>query len=162
MLGDARGDVVSGKVAQMRVRVWQDPQTRVVWSIEPRPIRRAAGEDGRPAASSLPTSASVRVCLREPEYDRSPWARETVGHRSRLEGWKRQRVEAERLGAEARQWKHDDQVRRQVEAAALPLPRDTLRSCGLEPDMVKVASGGFQFYARGENSEAPSHMKELL
>ena len=87
MLGEARGDVVSGKVAHMRVRLWQDPRTRVLWSIEPRPLRRAAGQNPRPEYSSLPTSASVRVCLREPEYDRKPWERDTIGHRARLEGW---------------------------------------------------------------------------
>ena len=86
-LGESRGEIVSGRVAQMRVRLWQDPQTQVVWSIDPRPIRRAAGQDGRAAYSSLPTSASVRMCLREPEYDKNPWARQTVGHRARLEGW---------------------------------------------------------------------------
>lgn len=86
-LGEAQGNVVSGTVAQMRVRLWQHPQTRVLWSVNERPLQRNAGGHSNPAFARLPTSASVRACLREPEYDVDPWSRGADGHRARLEGW---------------------------------------------------------------------------
>ena len=87
VLGEARGEVVSGALAQMQVRLWQDPETDILWSINARPIERDAGGDFNPAFRSLPTSASVRVCLRQPEYDVDAWGRTADGHRARVEGW---------------------------------------------------------------------------
>ena len=86
-LGEARGDVVSGTLAQMQVRLWQDPFSGTLWSINGRPLRRNAGGDTEPAFRSLPTSASVRVSLREPEYDVDDWQLDADGHRARIEGW---------------------------------------------------------------------------
>ena len=58
----------------------------------------------------------------------------------------RQRAEAERRRVEARQRENDELARRQVEAAAVPLPRDSLRSGGLAPEMVAVAAGRLQYF----------------
>ena len=63
---------------------------------------------------------------------------------------KRKRIEAARRRAEALQKENTDQAQRQIKTAAEPLPRDPLRSGGLGPEMVTVASGRFQYYARGE------------
>ena len=57
------------------------------------------------------------------------------------------RAEAKRRRMEAQQREREEQVRQQVEAAAQALPRDTLRSGGLGPEMVKIASGRFQYRA---------------
>ena len=56
------------------------------------------------------------------------------------------RAEAERRRVEARQRENDELARRQVEVAAVPLPRDPLRSGGLAPEMVTVAAGRFQYF----------------
>ncbi len=58
----------------------------------------------------------------------------------------RERAEAERKRAEARQRANDELAQRQVVAAAQALPQDTLKSGGLGPEMVTVASGRFQYY----------------
>ena len=66
----------------------------------------------------------------------------------------RKQEEAEQRRAEARQREQDEQVQRQIEAAARPLPRDALRSGGLGPEMVKIASGRFQYYTRQESGKS--------
>ena len=71
----------------MRVRLWQDPSSQILYSIDPRPIERDAGGEANPAFQALPTSVSVRASLREPAYDVAPWAINADGHRARLEGW---------------------------------------------------------------------------
>ena len=58
------------------------------------------------------------------------------------------RVRAERQRAEARQRAHDELLQRQLAAAARPLPRDALRSGGVGPEMVTIASGRFQYQSR--------------
>ena len=65
----------------------------------------------------------------------------------------RRRAEAERRRIEARQRENDDLSRRQREAAAVPLPRDPLRSGGLAPEMVTVAAGRFQYFTRQDRGE---------
>ena len=62
----------------------------------------------------------------------------------------RQRAEAERHRAEAQQRENDNLARRQKEVAAVPLPRDRLRSGGLAPEMVTVPAGHFQYFTRQE------------
>ena len=84
-LGEARGSVRSGPVDQMRVRLFQHPQTGVLHSIEPRPIIRAAGQHR--LAPTLPTEADVTVALGETVYDQPNWDQDAGGHRNRLEGW---------------------------------------------------------------------------
>ena len=45
-----------------------------------------------------------------------------------------------------RQRENAELARRQIDAAAVALPRDTLRSGGLGPEMITIASGSFQYY----------------
>ena len=59
----------------------------------------------------------------------------------------RQRAEEERRRVAARQRENDELARRQAEAAAVPLPRDQLRSGGLAPEMVRMPTGRFQYIA---------------
>ena len=44
-----------------------------------------------------------------------------------------------------RQRENDELAQRQVETAAVPLPRDPLRSGGLAPEMVRLPTGHFQY-----------------
>ena len=55
------------------------------------------------------------------------------------------RAEAERGRLATLRRENDELARRQVELAAVPLPRDPLRSGGLAPAMVTVAAGSFQY-----------------
>ena len=57
----------------------------------------------------------------------------------------RQLAEAERQRAEAQQ-SENDELARQIEEARIVLPPDELRSGGVGPEMVRIASGRFQFY----------------
>ena len=67
----------------------------------------------------------------------------------------RQLADAARRQAEAEQQKTDELVRRQLEAAAELLPQDPIRSGGRAPQMVKIASGQFQYltWQRGQHLE---------
>lgn len=82
-LGESRGDVLSGQLGQMRVRLYQF--RGILLSLEPRPIQREAGLDS--LSRNLPTQSDVQRALEETEYDRFPWSRTSNGHRNRLEGW---------------------------------------------------------------------------
>ena len=85
-LGEARGDVMTGRVGQMRVRLWSD-EPGTIWSIPPRRLTREAGSDS--LFRSLPTRAHVTSALQEQDYDRQPWSGGSSlgGHRNHLEGW---------------------------------------------------------------------------
>jgi len=83
-LGPARGDVASGPLADVRVRLagFQGQ----LWSVAPRPLRRASGRD----VASLPTRADVAWALGDTSdgaYDTTPWDATTGAFRNRLEGW---------------------------------------------------------------------------
>ena len=93
----------------------------------------AAGRDGEfyRAALELLDTAEEAVRLAEAERRRAEAAR--------------QRAEEERRRAAARQRENDELARRQAEAAAVPLPRDPLRSGGLAPEMVSMPRGRFQY-----------------
>ena len=58
----------------------------------------------------------------------------------------RRLADAERQRVEAQERENDELARRQVEEAKITLPRDELRSGGLGPEMVRIASGRFQYY----------------
>ena len=85
------------------------------------------GRDGEFYLKALELLDSVEETLRRVETDR------------RLAEEKRQRAEAQLR-------KNDEQARRQVEKARIVLPPDELRSGGLGPEMVRIASGRFQYY----------------
>ena len=84
ILGQSRGNVLSGAVGEMRVRLWHDGRS-TLWSVNPRPIFREAGID----TARLPRQSDVTAALDEPLYDQPPWSDSqlAVGHRNRLEGW---------------------------------------------------------------------------
>ena len=84
-LGEARGSVLSGKLAQIQVRLVQNSQTGELSSIPPRPIIRAAGQDS--SAPTLPRVTHVMAALHQTMYDKEPWNRNVIGHRNILEGW---------------------------------------------------------------------------
>jgi len=84
-LGEARGSVRSGKLAKMQVRLFQDPQTRVLWSVEPRGIIRNAGQSS--LAPTLPRNEDVKAAIGQTIYDQPPWNENAIGHRNILEGW---------------------------------------------------------------------------
>ncbi len=86
-IGEARGSVRSGEIGKIRVRLFQDPFTGGLLSIDPRPVRRTSGQN--PSVSDLPRKAHVRQAMEEPLYDREPWNFRAIGHRNRLEGWLR-------------------------------------------------------------------------
>ena len=58
----------------------------------------------------------------------------------------RELAEAAQRQAEAEKREIDEQVQRQVEEAGIALPPDELRSGGIGPEMVRIASGRFQYY----------------
>jgi tyrosinase len=84
-LGEARGRVRSGPLAQMRVRLVAGARRREIVSVTPRPVFREAGMDRR--WPDLPTQAQVDAALDQTDYDVSPWGRGVISHRNILEGW---------------------------------------------------------------------------
>ena len=87
-IGPSRGSVNSSGLAPMRVRLWQDPATRLVHSLaNPRPIDREAGQHTNSLFRALPTTASVAVAMAEDAYDVAPWSYNGASHRGTLEGW---------------------------------------------------------------------------
>lgn len=83
LMGEARGSVRSGALADMRVRLEQVGRT--LWSVEPRSLRREAGQDSR--TRTLPVFSDVSMALAETTYDTPQWGQQASGHRNRLEGW---------------------------------------------------------------------------
>ncbi|MEV0272376.1 tyrosinase family protein [Hamadaea sp. NPDC050747] len=83
-LGDARGDVSTGPLAAMRVRlVGHGTQ---LWSAAPRPLQRNAGTD--PDVPGLPVADDVKAALEDGlGYDSLPWDVSADGFRNRVEGW---------------------------------------------------------------------------
>lgn len=82
-IGEARGEVRSGKISEMQVRLANDTEQNILRSMEPRPIIRGSGIE----INTLPTKAQVNDALNQTEYDRSPWNTDSISHRNILEGW---------------------------------------------------------------------------
>ena len=83
-LGQAQGDVVSGPLGAMRVRLLG--YGTQLWSVAPRPLQRAAGADE--GAGTLPTVEEARRAFDTTVgYDSSPWDAGSDGFRNRVEGW---------------------------------------------------------------------------
>ena len=95
-LGEPRGEVTSGPLGSVRVRL-RGPDPMVPGEVEsgalivsdyPRRLRRNCGNHRRAEFRYLPTSGDVRDCLRESLYDVPDWDDDVQeGHRNRLEGW---------------------------------------------------------------------------
>lgn len=82
-IGESRGDVASGALATMRVRL--EGFGVQIWSVAPRRLRRDAGRDA--LAPTLPTMDEVRWALQSSEYDRTVWDAGVDAFRNRVEGW---------------------------------------------------------------------------
>ena len=84
-IGDARGQVTSGAVGGIQVRLSQVTtfSGAILVSNNPRNINRNAGADVR----TLPNKEDVARAMNEEIYDESPWSMNSGGHRNRLEGW---------------------------------------------------------------------------
>jgi tyrosinase len=83
LLGETTGDVVSGPLAAMQVRLFGFQMQ--LWSIEPRPLtRNAAGDE---LAPTLPTTAEVAWALDNGDYDVTLWDAGVDSFRNRVEGW---------------------------------------------------------------------------
>jgi tyrosinase len=82
-LGESRGEVTSGPLGAMRLRV--EERADGLWSIRERRLLRAAGQD--PRTPTLPTRADVRWALQDDRYDEPNWSRRSVSFRNKVEGW---------------------------------------------------------------------------
>ena len=83
ILGEASGEVLSGPLAAMRVRLQGFRMD--LWSVAPRPLVRDAGADQ--LAPTLPTMAEVGWALEQGDYDVVDWDAGVDSFRNRLEGW---------------------------------------------------------------------------
>lgn len=81
-LGESRGEVTSGLLGQLRVRIEERPDG--LWSIPERRLQRDAGNETAPM---LPTTADVRWAINDPKYDGSGWDTESNSFRNKVEGW---------------------------------------------------------------------------
>ena len=70
----------------------------------------------------------------------------------------RHRIEEARRREEARQRANSELARRQIELAATGIPRDELRSGGLGPEMVPIASGRFQYLTTQGDRRPRDHL----
>ena len=93
-----------------------------------------AGREGEYYREALELLDSAEEALRLAEVER------------RRADIARRRADAERRRVEARQRQNDELAQRQMAAAAQALPRDRLRSGGLAPEMVRIASGRFFYW----------------
>jgi len=84
-LGEARGAVRSGPIADMRVRLVQDSFSGALVSVAPRRIQRASGQEL--TVRTLPREADVQLALDQTIYDQSLWNQGVISHRNILEGW---------------------------------------------------------------------------
>ena len=91
-------------------------------------------------------TAYLSVAGRDGEYYREALELlDSAEEALRREEVEQERVAAELLRIETMQHEHDELVHRQLEVAAELLPRAVLRSGGLAPEMVMIASGRFQY-----------------
>lgn len=82
-VGEARGDVVSGPLGALRVRLVGFGVD--IWSVTPRRLRRDAAADT--LALTLPTVTAVQWAMASDRYDVSQWDSGVDSFRNRLEGW---------------------------------------------------------------------------
>ena len=83
LLGETSGDVVSGTLGSMQVRLVGFGMQ--LWSVAPRPLTRNAGGDD--LAPTLPTTAEVAWALGNGDYDVALWDAGVDSFRNRIEGW---------------------------------------------------------------------------
>jgi tyrosinase len=83
LLGETSGDVISGTLGSMRIRLVGFGMQ--LWSVQPRPLTRNAAADE--LAPSLPTTAEVAWALDNGSYDVAVWDAGADSFRNRIEGW---------------------------------------------------------------------------
>lgn len=83
LVGEARGVVASGKVGQLRVRLFDDALSGRLYAGPPRPIWRDAGR----AATGLPAAGDETWTLADGLYDGPPWNEAADSFRNKLEGF---------------------------------------------------------------------------
>lgn len=81
--GDQIGQVATGPLGDMRVRLYPDGDR--LYSIPPRRLERAGGQD--PRWPTLPTKSEVAEAVADGDYDLAPWGTVVRGFRNRVEGW---------------------------------------------------------------------------
>jgi tyrosinase len=91
LLGPARGEVTSGPLAQLRVRLVQQNDRRLVVG-PPRRIWRDAGR----GVSGLPTPNDQLWTLADGLYDTPPWNTNADSFRNKAEGWQDPREDLRR------------------------------------------------------------------
>ena len=103
-------------------------------------------------------TAYLAVAGRDGEYYREALelldSAEEISRQLRIE---RELADTARRQAEAQQRATDELVPRQINEAGIPLPRDELRSGSLGPEMVRIASGRFQYLTHQQSDPRPHH-----
>lgn len=81
--GEQVGQVTVGPLGSMRVRLYPDGD--LLYSIAPRRLERAGGQD--PRWPTLPIKPEVAEVVADDDYDLAPWTTAVGGFRNRVEGW---------------------------------------------------------------------------
>lgn len=80
-LGESRGEVTSGPLGDLRVRIEQREEG--LWSVPERRLLRNAGVD----TPRLPTLSDLRWAFDDGSYDAPPWSAGSESFRNKIEGW---------------------------------------------------------------------------
>jgi tyrosinase len=83
LIGGSQGDVATGTLADMRVRLQGFGMD--LWSVASRRLQRNGGGDS--LAPSLPKLGDVQWAIQSGSYDASQWDFRVDGFRNRVEGW---------------------------------------------------------------------------
>ena len=84
--GPPQGQITTGPLGELRVRLVTSPLDNRLYVVPPRPIRRAAGQDAN--AATLPTRGEQTLTLADGTYDGPDWNRATNSFRNKVEGWR--------------------------------------------------------------------------
>ena len=124
VVGPPRGQVTSGPLGQLRIRLLTNPADNRVYVVPARPISRAAGQQ----TTRLPDRGDQTSALADGTFDRPVWGRSADSFRNKLEGWQ---DPTEAIPARRNPWMHN-RVHVFVGGSMLPgsSPNDpTSRSC---------------------------------
>lgn len=83
-IGPPQGNITTGPLGELRVRVVTNSNDNRVYVVPARPIHRNAGRD----APTLPNRDDQARTLADDTYDRPDWNIETDSFRNKLEGWR--------------------------------------------------------------------------
>lgn len=85
-VGPPQGQITTGPMGQLRVRLVTNPFDNRLYVVPARPIRRDAGRDT--VAPALPNRADQTRTLGDGTYDRPNWDMTPSSFRNKLEGWR--------------------------------------------------------------------------